>query len=109
MTQKTSDQLLLICNLNVFVMAYIFDPQVMLEGGEYSFGKIYVHLTVLDELCEWEYSEAKKTKFTPSVIKSMINKCVALKIDGPLLAEEEKNKIFRRMDRDNQNVTLQAS
>lgn len=76
----------------------------MLEGDDYSFGKIYVHQTVLAEISEWEYSGAKKNKFGLGVIKSMITKCEELVLDGPTLADEEKNKIFRRISRVEQQL-----
>lgn len=99
MTPPSDKEIVLICDLNVFVMAYIFDSSKMLNEESYSFGKAYIHQTVYDELSEWIHSSAKKKKFGIGLIESMLQKCGDMVMTKPVLAEEEKQKYFRRIAR----------
>lgn len=104
MTTPGSSEVFLICDLNVFVLAYLFDSKIMLEGPSYSFGKLYVHKTVFDELLKWETSTAKKSKFGIELIRSMIEKCSDLMIENPVLADAEREKFFRRIGKVEQQL-----
>ncbi len=99
MTKASNEDLLLICDLNVFVMAYIFDSTTMLSDTPYSFGKVFIHQTVYDELALWITSEAKKKKFGIELIKTMLELCGRMVIDKPVLAEQEEQKLFSRITR----------
>lgn len=99
MTQKSSEEVLLICDLNIFVMAYLFNPSKMLNDNPYTFGKIFIHQTVLDELSLWLTSGAKKKKFGTALITSMIQKCGEMVVEKPILAEQEEKKFFSRIRR----------
>ncbi|MBF0361960.1 MAG: hypothetical protein HQK49_13170 [Oligoflexia bacterium] len=97
MIPQNDKEVLLICDLNVFVMAYIFDSSSMLSELPYLFGKIFIHQTVYDELSKWQKSVAKKKKFGEGLINSMLEKCGAMVISEPILAEQEKTKYFHRI------------
>lgn len=95
MTAPQTKKLLLICDLNVFVQAYLFSSEILLEGQPYSFGEILIHETVFDEISIWPKSQLKLKKFTAPVIDSMIRKCAELMESDPVLSPEEKVKYFR--------------
>jgi rRNA-processing protein FCF1 len=99
MTEVSEEEVLLICDLNIFVMAYIFDSTILLGDKPYTFGKILIHQTVLDELEIWLRSGSKKKKFGELFIKSMIDKCCDLVVEEPVLADVEKTKYFGRIAR----------
>ncbi len=77
-------------------MAYIFNPAIMLSDDAYSFGKIYIHQTVYEELSRWRYAGGKIKKFGLALFEGMLRKCEELAIDEKVMAEVEKENIFRR-------------
>jgi tellurite resistance protein len=99
MSPSQSNEVLLVCDLNVFVQAYLFNCRTLLEGPDYSFGKLLIHQTVLDEIQSWSKSSLKIRKFTLPIIQSMISKCASLAVSTPNLSDDEKNKYFRRISR----------
>lgn len=104
MTPNQNNKVLLVCDLNVFVQAYIFNSPILLEGKDYTFGKLLIHETVLNELRNWESSKLKIKKFTLPVIQSMITKCASLSVATPKLTDDERVKFFRRISRTEENL-----
>jgi len=99
MTKNSNDEILLVCDLNIFIMAYLFHSAIMLSSVPYQFGKIFIHQTVYDELSEWMRSSAKISKFGSALIQSMLDKCAELSIEKPILADKEEQKYFSRISR----------
>lgn len=99
MKDSGTDSSFLICDINVFVMAYIFNIKIMFESGPYSFGEVFIHETVYDELKRWPNSTAKKRKFGEQILNSMLTMCEKLVQVVSKLADSEKDKLFRRIER----------
>ncbi|MBP5296283.1 MAG: hypothetical protein J6Y94_03010 [Bacteriovoracaceae bacterium] len=78
------------------MMAYIFNSAIMLSDDAYSFGKIYIHQTVYEELSRWRYAGGKLKKFGLELFEGMLRKCEELAVDEKVMADAEKENIFRR-------------
>lgn len=99
------NNILLVCDLNVFVQAYLFNCAAIVEGPSYSFGKLLIHETVLKEIAVWKNSSLKIRKFTLPVIESMIEKCASLSVTDPVLSNPEKEKYFRWINRAEESLS----
>lgn len=99
MNPSQSNNVLLVCDLNVFVQAYLFNCAVLLEGPDYTFGQLLIHETVYNEILIWPKSTLKVKKFTLPVIESMIKKCGELAVQAPEVPDAEREKLFRRISR----------
>jgi hypothetical protein len=81
------------------VQAYFFNCSLLLEGDAYTFGKLVIHETVLNEIKKWQNSSLKIKRFTLPIIISMIAKCTQLVVSTPQLPQPERDKYFRWISR----------
>lgn len=99
MNPSQNNNVLLVCDLNVFVQAYLFNCGVLLEGRDYSFGQLLIHETVYNEILIWPKSNLKIKKFGLPLIQSMLKKCGELAVPTPIVPDAEKEKLFRRISK----------